>query len=159
MPVPHVWLLCGFSNTTARRIGTYQKRHTAYKKLLLMMDWYSPKHVQRILKIKTNHKNFVRLAGYIHIVRWRTVHTMSNWFYRVCKTWPLQYEQYNSVSTALIGNFSGKYYKQTCSKRNVHPVSWRKNVVNILLKTERDIDTDKKKILSYKWLRVSGKTT
>ena len=33
------------------------------KRLLLKMDWYSPKHVERILKIKSNHKNFVHLVG------------------------------------------------------------------------------------------------
>ena len=27
------------------------------------MDWYSPKHVERIVKIKSNHKNFVHLVG------------------------------------------------------------------------------------------------
>ena len=27
------------------------------------MDWYSPKHVERILKMKSNHKNSVHLAG------------------------------------------------------------------------------------------------
>ena len=63
----YVWLLC-----------CYKQRHSAYKKLLLKMDWYSPKHVQRILKIKSNHKNFVHLVGYIHIAIWCTVHAMSN---------------------------------------------------------------------------------
>ena len=33
MPVTYVWLLCCYSNTTARRIGIYQIRHTAYKKI------------------------------------------------------------------------------------------------------------------------------
>ena len=28
------------------------------------MDCYSPKHVERILKIKSNHKNFVHFVGY-----------------------------------------------------------------------------------------------
>ena len=27
------------------------------------MDQYSPKHVERIMKIKSNHKNFVNLVG------------------------------------------------------------------------------------------------
>ena len=27
----YVWLLCGYSNTTNRRIGVYQMRCTAYK--------------------------------------------------------------------------------------------------------------------------------
>ena len=31
MPVPYVWLLCGYSHTTTRRIGVYQIRCTAYK--------------------------------------------------------------------------------------------------------------------------------
>ena len=30
-PVPYVWLLSGYSHTTARRIGIYQMRRTAYK--------------------------------------------------------------------------------------------------------------------------------
>ena len=33
------------------------------KRLLLKIDWYSPKHVERILKVKSNHKNFVHLVG------------------------------------------------------------------------------------------------
>ena len=37
-------------------------------KLLLMMDWYSPKHVERILIIKSNHKNSVHLVG-LHTYR------------------------------------------------------------------------------------------
>ena len=28
------------------------------------MDWYSSKHVDRILKIKFNHKNFVHLVDF-----------------------------------------------------------------------------------------------
>ena len=31
--IPYVWLLCGYSNATARRIGLYQIRCTAYKKV------------------------------------------------------------------------------------------------------------------------------
>ena len=38
MPVPYVWLSYGYSHTTARRIGIYQMRCTAYINLLLMMD-------------------------------------------------------------------------------------------------------------------------
>ena len=30
MPVPYVWLLRGYSHTTAGRIGIYKIRHTAY---------------------------------------------------------------------------------------------------------------------------------
>ena len=30
-PIPYVWLLCGYSQTTARTIGIYQMRCTAYK--------------------------------------------------------------------------------------------------------------------------------
>ena len=59
--------------------GIYQMRCTAYKRLLLKMDWYSPKHVEHILKIKSNHKNFVHLVGYIHIARWRMVRSMSQY--------------------------------------------------------------------------------
>ena len=39
------------------------------KRLSLKMDWYSPKHVECILKVMSNHKNFVHLVGYIHRVR------------------------------------------------------------------------------------------
>ena len=43
MPVPYVWLLCGYIHTTARRMvpaytGIYQMRCTACKRLLLKMD-------------------------------------------------------------------------------------------------------------------------
>ena len=38
------------------------------KRRFLKMDLYSPKHVQRILKIKANHKTFVYLV-YTHIAR------------------------------------------------------------------------------------------
>ena len=31
MPVPYVWLLCGYNHTIARRTGMYQMRCTAYK--------------------------------------------------------------------------------------------------------------------------------
>ena len=34
---------------------------------LHVSDCISPKHVERILKVKSNHKNFVHLVGYIHI--------------------------------------------------------------------------------------------
>ena len=33
------------------------------KRLLVKKDWYSPKHVERTVKIKSNHKNFVHLVG------------------------------------------------------------------------------------------------
>jgi hypothetical protein len=32
------------------------------KGLLLKMDWYSMKHVERIVKMKSNHKNFVHFV-------------------------------------------------------------------------------------------------
>ena len=41
----------------------YDIQHTSIKRLLLKMDWYSPKHVERILKIKSNYKRFVDLVG------------------------------------------------------------------------------------------------
>ena len=66
----YVWLLCCYSNRTARHIRTYQIGHTAIKRLLLKMDWYSPKHAERILKIKSNNKKkIVHLVGYIYISR------------------------------------------------------------------------------------------
>ena len=27
------------------------------------MEWYGPKHVERIVKMKSNHKNFVHFVG------------------------------------------------------------------------------------------------
>ena len=65
----YVWLLCCYSNTTARRmVSAYTKYDIQLiKRLLLKMDWYSPKHVERILKIKSNHKKFVHLVGYRRI--------------------------------------------------------------------------------------------
>ena len=61
----YVWLLCGYSHTTDRRIVlAYTKCDVQLiKRLLLMMDWYSPKHVEHILKIKSNQKNSVHLVG------------------------------------------------------------------------------------------------
>ena len=49
------------SNTTARRmVPAFTKYNIQLikKRMLLKMDWYSPKHVQRVLKIKSNHKKF-----------------------------------------------------------------------------------------------------
>ena len=47
-----VWLMCGYSQTTARRFGIYQMRRTAYKRC----SWWWT-------NIVTNHKNFIHLVG------------------------------------------------------------------------------------------------
>ena len=48
----YVRLLCGYNHTTAGRTGIYQMRCTAYKRLLLMMDEQSPKHVEHLMENK-----------------------------------------------------------------------------------------------------------
>ena len=57
MPVPYVWLLCGYTKCDVQLIV-----------LLLMMDQYSPKHVEHLMeKIKFNHRNLCIMLVYIHI--------------------------------------------------------------------------------------------
>ena len=64
MPIPYVWLLCGYSHTAARLIVS------AYNKCDVQLIKVVPndgltqsiiKHIQ--WKIKSNHKNFVHLVG------------------------------------------------------------------------------------------------
>ena len=67
----YVWLLCDYSHTTARHmVSAYTKRDVQLIKLLLMMDWYSPKHVEHLMEIKSYHKNFVHLVGLYTYRRW-----------------------------------------------------------------------------------------
>ena len=63
MPVPYVWLFCGYSHTTARRTGIYQKQCTAYKVAPDDGLIYSETSRASNEKMKTNHKNFVHLVG------------------------------------------------------------------------------------------------
>ena len=57
-------------STQQSNVSAYTKyNRQLIKRLLLKMDLYSLKHVEHILKIKSNHKNFVHLVGYKHIVR------------------------------------------------------------------------------------------
>jgi hypothetical protein len=97
----YVWLLCCYSNTTARRIRIYRIRHTTYKNLLLKMDWYNPKHVERILKNKSIITRILCiLLVYIHIARLCTVYTISNW----CRsTLIVKYTIYRSVQFVGAG--------------------------------------------------------
>ena len=59
MPVPYVWLLCGYSQT-------YQLIPIAIqlqKKSLLMMDSKSPKHVESLMINKDSLLESVHLVG------------------------------------------------------------------------------------------------
>ena len=47
----YVWLLCGYT-TQQPDVSEYTKCDVQLIKLLLMMDWYSPKHVEHLMENK-----------------------------------------------------------------------------------------------------------
>ena len=72
----HFWLLCGYNHTTARRIGIYEMRCTAYK--VAPDDGLIQSETCRASneKIKSNHRILSILLFDIRIVSRRcTVHT------------------------------------------------------------------------------------
>ena len=80
------------------------------KRLLLKMDWYSPKHVERILKIKSNNKKVVHLVGYIHIARCCTVHTMSNNKFSYLSGLLLKW-----LKLWVLNHENGSFYEHPCN--------------------------------------------
>ena len=62
--IPHsIFHLARLLYVRPETFGPYCVQHTAYKNIAPDDGLSSPKHVERILKIKSNYKNFVHIVG------------------------------------------------------------------------------------------------
>ena len=93
-----LYITFGICHTTATRmVPAYTKCDVQLIKLLLKMDWYSPKHIEHLVENSLITIILCILLVYIQTERWCTDHTMSN-FSAICQIWL----QYNSIDTFVV---------------------------------------------------------
>ena len=108
------------------------------------MDWYSPKHVERILKIKSNHKTFVHLVGLYTYCKMHGAYNVKHTL-RLCNTHCFSTAtmvarnrlnvtfKYIDCSVSLSLSFVFKIKLQICLGDRIHPhpqiKEWLKHVL------------------------------